>query len=45
MIRNTFGLWQGNTALIKDALGEDGHPDCASQAIIELFYDRLNKEG
>lgn len=38
-IRNTFGLWGENRALL-DACG-GGHPDSASMVIIEAVWDRL----
>jgi hypothetical protein len=38
-IRNTFGLWGGNRALL-DACG-GGHPDDASMVIIEAVWERL----
>lgn len=38
-IRNTFGLWGGNHALLAACGG--GHPDDASMVIIEAVWDRL----
>ena len=38
-IRNYFGLWKGNAALL-DATGEK-HPDDASGVIIKAFWQRL----
>jgi hypothetical protein len=38
-IRNAFGLWSGNTALLASC-GE-GHPDDASMVIIEAVWARL----
>jgi hypothetical protein len=40
-IRNRFGLWAGNEALMKDA-GVD-HPDSASTRIMEAVWDELQK--
>jgi hypothetical protein len=37
-IRNNFGLWQGNQALIDDAGG--GHPDDVTMIIIERLWLR-----
>ena len=42
-IRNSFGLWRGNTELLKSACGsEDCHPDDASMEIIFGVWNRLN---
>lgn len=38
-IRNSFGLWGGNRALMKDT-GAD-HPDDASMVIIEAVWEKL----
>ena len=38
-IRNNFGLWQGNEALLADAGALD--PDGASAVIIRTFWTRL----
>jgi hypothetical protein len=38
-IRNSFGLWRGNAALLADA--KKGHPDGASMVIIEAVWSRL----
>jgi hypothetical protein len=42
-IRNMFGLWGGNKALI-DAMGRQ-HPDDASTLIIQTVWKRLQEEG
>lgn len=42
-IRNSFGLWRGNTELLKSACGsEDCHPDDASMEIIYGVWNKLN---
>lgn len=41
-IRNSFGLWRGNEALMKDCKAD--HPDDASMVIIEAVWARLQKE-
>ncbi|MGM0442290.1 MAG: DUF6794 domain-containing protein [Elusimicrobiota bacterium] len=41
-IRNSFGLWQGNGALMK-ATGKQ-HPDDASMVIIENTWKKLNTQ-
>jgi len=38
-VRNRFGLWRGNTELLKST-GKD-HPDDASQVILEQLYTHL----
>lgn len=43
-IRNHYGLWRGNHALVKDACGEGCHPDDASMVIIEAVWKALQKE-
>lgn len=40
-IRNHYGLWRGNRALIKDACGEGCHPDDASGVIIKAVWQAL----
>lgn len=40
-IRNEFGLWRGNTALLDDCGGSDIHPDACSMIIIEAVWERL----
>lgn len=40
-IRNAFGLWSGNTALL-ESCGER-HPDDASMVIIEAVWARLQQ--
>jgi hypothetical protein len=42
-IRNSLGLWQGNTELLKSACGsEQCHPDDASMEIIYGVWNKLN---
>ena len=41
-IRNSFGLWRGNTALLEDT--KEKHPDDASMVIIEAVWARLRNE-
>lgn len=41
-IRNEFGLWRGNDALLADCGG--GHPDDCSMVIIEAAWERLQRE-
>ena len=43
-IRNHYGLWRGNSALIEDACGEGCHPDDASMVIIESVWRALQHE-
>lgn len=41
-IRNEFGLWDGNFALIESCSGSpDTHPDDVSMTIVELLWARL----
>tara|TARA_R110002033_G_scaffold81286_1_gene132089 strand:- start:99 stop:392 length:294 start_codon:yes stop_codon:yes gene_type:complete len=41
-IRNEFGLWGGNFALIKSCSGRrNAHPDDVSMIIIERLWDSL----
>jgi len=41
-IRNQFGLWGGNSALIKDCSGsKETHPDDVSMIIIERLWKKL----
>ncbi|NLS93981.1 MAG: hypothetical protein GXX96_17620 [Planctomycetaceae bacterium] len=42
-IRNSFGLWQGNDALLKSC--DKKHPDDASMVIIESVWKRLNEQA
>ena len=42
-IRNNFGLWDHNRALLEDT-GQE-HPDGASMAIIEALWESLRVEG
>ena len=39
-IRNDFGLWGGNTALLEST--GNSHPDDAAMAIIEALWRKLN---
>lgn len=39
-IRNDFGLWSGNTALLEST--GNSHPDDAAMAIIVALWRRLN---
>ena len=39
-IRNDFGLWSGNTALLEST--GNSHPDDAAMAIIAALWHRLN---
>lgn len=43
-IRNHYGLWRGNNALIEDACGKPCHPDDASMVIIEAVWKALQDE-
>ncbi len=40
-IRNRFGLWSGNTDLLKDSGASE--PDAASMVIIQSLWKRLNE--
>lgn len=42
-IRNHYGLWRGNDALVRDACGKPCHPDDASMIIIEAVWRELRK--
>lgn len=43
-IRNQYGLWKGNTALLRDACGgEECHPDDASMVIVEAVWIAANR--
>lgn len=43
-IRNSFGLWKGNEALLKDACGgQICHPDDASSVIIERLLKKVKQ--
>lgn len=44
-IRNHYGLWRGNEALIHSACGRRCHPDTASMIIIEAVWLVLQKGG
>jgi len=39
-VRNDFGLWSGNTALLEST--SNTHPDDAAMVIIEALWRRLN---
>jgi len=39
-IRNEYGLWRGNTPLLKDTGSDD--PDDASMVIMEVVWEKLN---
>nr|WP_315467407.1 DUF6794 domain-containing protein [uncultured Undibacterium sp.] len=43
-IRNHYGLWRGNNALIEDACGKPCHPDDASMVIIGAVWKALQDE-
>ncbi len=43
-IRNSYGLWKGNTELLKSCGGEDIHPDSCSMVIINRVWDLLQIE-
>jgi len=42
-IRNAFGLWSRDSALLKDLGG--GHPDDACMRLIEAFWEDLQKDS
>lgn len=42
-IRNAFGLWQGNTALLESS--GCVHPDDCSMVIIERVWEKLQAES
>lgn len=42
-IRNEFGLWRGNTALLKACGSETMHPDDASMVIIKATRRELRR--
>lgn len=44
-IRNAFGLWAGNTALLESCGSREMHPDNASTVIIEAVWKRLRAEA
>lgn len=45
-IRNSFGLWKGNEALLKDACGgQICHPDEASSVIIERLLKKVKQSN
>lgn len=43
-IRNSFGLWRGNQALLNDCGNADGHPDSCSTIIIEALWVETRKK-
>ncbi|MBL7110200.1 MAG: hypothetical protein ISS11_08185 [Candidatus Marinimicrobia bacterium] len=43
-IRNSYGLWADNKALLKSCGGEDMQPDDASSAIINFLWITLRQE-
>lgn len=44
-IRNEFGLWGGNLALIQSCSGKrNAHPDDVSMIIIEQLWDSLQRK-
>jgi len=43
-IRNSFGLWSGNTALLISVCGEQCHPDDASMKIIETLWQMAREK-
>lgn len=42
-IRNHYGLWRGNEALLKSACPDGCHPDEASMIIIEAVWTSLQQ--
>jgi len=44
-IRNSFGLWEGNTELLESCGSAFMHADSASTAIIETTWRRLRSAG
>ena len=42
-IRNYYGLWRGNDAVIRDACGRACHPDDVSMLIIVAVWRQLQK--
>lgn len=44
-IRNHYGLWRGNEALLESACGKGCHPDDASMVIIEAVWKALQEQG
>jgi hypothetical protein len=40
-MRNEFGMWEGNSALIESCAASD--PDGASMAIVEAVWEILNR--
>jgi hypothetical protein len=40
-IRNHYGLWRGNTALLESCGSKQMHPDSCSMVIIERLWERL----
>jgi hypothetical protein len=44
-IRNHYGLWRGNDALIEDACGKGCHADDAAMVIIKAVWQAVQHEG
>ena len=44
-IRNSFGLWEGNTKLLGSCGSPTMHPDSASAVVIEATRERLRPVG
>ncbi len=42
-IRNAYGLWAGNKALLESCGSANIHPDECSMTIIEAVWDRLQE--
>lgn len=43
-VRNSFGLWGDNEALLQDCGEENAHPDNCSGAIVEALWKKLRSE-
>ncbi len=43
-IRNRYGLWRGNTSLLRSCGSADMHPDSASTVIIKATWERLREK-
>lgn len=43
-IRNSFGLWRGNTRLLESCGGVETHPDTCSMKIIERVWEKLQTQ-
>jgi hypothetical protein len=44
-IRNEFGLWSGNRALLAACGSPDMHPDAASDVIVQAVWEKLRAQG